>query len=143
MDSVDTCLNYSRLNLLFIWTIVRLNCCSFELLTMTTYPAQISNSNSSNSFELFFYKFSFVIIHEVRPWHSGMNMGGFWGHLPYLPSPIEFLWSRAYTKIILAGGGQNFFCPPPPYELLGGGKIWTVNSKHLASWISGISIIRL
>ena len=40
-----------------------------------------------------------------------------------------------------SGGGEKnlrkakiSFCPPPQ-ELLGGSKIWTVNSKHLVSWI--------
>ena len=39
----------------------------------------------------------------------------------------------AYTEIIL--GGQNLFAPPlgAPW---GGDKISSVNSKHLASWIS-------
>ena len=44
----------------------------------------------------------------------------------------------------MAGGeicaNRNFFAPSRQKLLGGGGKIWTVNSKHLASWISGINI---
>ena len=43
--------------------------------------------------------------------------------------------ARVYTEIDIGLGQKEF---PPPWELLrGGGKFWTVNSKHLASWISG------
>ena len=34
---------------------------------------------------------------------------------------------------------KKIFCPPLGAPR-GGGKIWTVNSKYLASWILGISI---